>query len=90
VAFTLGYFQITVDHFPFGFSLPISTMAIFQLANGENKHAAPVTSMDVLIVGTGPAGAALAAFLANYGMISWHAYFGTGRVLTKPKEFVEL
>ncbi|CAG8060608.1 unnamed protein product [Penicillium salamii] len=41
-------------------------MAIFQLANGDGGNTASVTSMDALIIGTGPAGAALAAFLANY------------------------
>lgn len=45
-------------------------MAIFQLANGDSEHT--TTVMDVLIVGTGPAGAALAAFLANYGMFILH------------------
>jgi alkyl hydroperoxide reductase subunit AhpF len=44
-------------------------MAIIQLASSENSHTAPATAMDVLIVGTGPAGAALAAFLANYGTL---------------------
>lgn len=44
-------------------------MAIIKLSNGDGTHRkpAPVTSTDVLIVGTGPAGASLACFLASYG-----------------------
>ncbi|KAK9856564.1 hypothetical protein MYU51_000279 [Penicillium brevicompactum] len=42
-------------------------MTIITLANGDGEHTAPIASMDALIIGTGPAGAALAAFLANYG-----------------------
>lgn len=45
-------------------------MAIIKLANGDSEHATPINSMDALIIGTGPAGAALAAFLANYGMFT--------------------
>ncbi|KAJ5527093.1 hypothetical protein N7513_011252 [Penicillium frequentans] len=45
-------------------------MAIIKLANGDGTHRKPasVTSTDVLIVGTGPAGASLACFLASYGI----------------------
>lgn len=45
-------------------------MTIITLANGDSEHTAPITSMDALIIDTGPAGAALAAFLANYGVFT--------------------
>ena len=60
-------------------------MAIFHLATGDRGHTGPVTSMDVLIVGTGPAGAALAAFLANYGMFKLIGLFETGKNTDKSK-----
>ena len=46
-------------------------MTIVKLSNGDSGHYASartgITSTDVLIVGTGPAGASLACFLASYG-----------------------
>jgi hypothetical protein len=66
----------------------ILTMAIYHLANSDSGHTVPVTSIDVLIVGTGPAGAALAAFLANYGMLDLRGPWE--KVLTSSKKFVEL
>ena len=51
-------------------SIEVLTMTIITLANDDSEHTAPITSMDALIIGTGPAGAALAAFLANYGVFT--------------------
>ncbi|KAJ5746210.1 hypothetical protein N7520_011392 [Penicillium odoratum] len=44
-------------------------MAIIKLSNGGSTRQKPAsTPIDVLIVGTGPAGASLACFLASYGI----------------------
>ncbi|KAJ5713467.1 uncharacterized protein N7483_010648 [Penicillium malachiteum] len=45
-------------------------MTIVKLSNGNTSRPkeAPITSTDVLIIGTGPAGASLACFLASYGI----------------------
>lgn len=55
----------------FCFEFTASKMTIVQLSNGDGGHYASartsITSTDVLIVGTGPAGASLACFLASYG-----------------------
>lgn len=43
-------------------------MTIVNLSNGDGSQKPPsVTTTDVLIIGTGPAGASLACFLASYG-----------------------
>ncbi|KAJ6071338.1 hypothetical protein N7499_009352 [Penicillium canescens] len=44
-------------------------MTIVQLPNGDSGHKhTSITSTDALIIGTGPAGASLACFLAYYGI----------------------
>ncbi|KAJ5397894.1 hypothetical protein N7509_006007 [Penicillium cosmopolitanum] len=44
-------------------------MTIVNLSNGDGSQKPPsVTTTDVLIIGTGPAGASLACFLASYGI----------------------
>jgi alkyl hydroperoxide reductase subunit AhpF len=46
-------------------------MTIVQLPNGDSGHKpTPITSTDILIIGTGPAGASLACFLAYYGIFN--------------------
>jgi hypothetical protein len=43
-------------------------MTIVNLSNGDGSQKSPaITTTDVLIIGTGPAGASLACFLASYG-----------------------
>ena len=66
-------FPLSDPHIIVSMAVPLSNEAAAQdfLSNGNDAETgSSIVETDLLIVGTGPAGASLACFLASHGMLA--------------------